>query len=129
MYVLLLGKSQGCLTNIVVDFILDKIDGVKFKISDKVHRTRNRQTNLVNCCRHFGVSITPTGSDCRMICGWQYEWIAVRKQMHKVFWLYFGNTYISPDYRYPPSFWAAARNFKRTNNGPESIHAHVNTQY
>ena len=40
-------------------------------------------------------------------------------------------TYISPESRYPPSFWAATptANFKRTNNGPESFHAHFNDQF
>ena len=40
-------------------------------------------------------------------------------------------TYITPESSYPPSFWATAptTNFKRTNNGPESFHAHFNEQF
>ena len=40
-------------------------------------------------------------------------------------------TYITPYSRYPQSFWASAptADFKRTNNGPESFHAHFNEQF
>ena len=40
-------------------------------------------------------------------------------------------TYITPESRYPPSFWATAptTNFQRTNNCPESFHAHFNEQF
>ena len=44
---------------------------------------------------------------------------------------YILETYIDGDSRFPPIFWAAPPDpeAKRTTNGPESFHAHLNEQF
>lgn len=49
----------------------------------------------------------------------------------KTFADYIVDTYIAPEAKFPTTFWTSVltENYKRTNNGPESYHAHCNATY